>query len=104
MTDKKRFKQNEWWQSPLGELVSALEQEQIAGLSSPILGFFTIQLGGACRFKPLSNRAANQSWLGSAGDIDALPEALPFKAHSIASTFKTNYLAHESASASLLVK
>lgn len=83
MTDKKRFKQNEWWQSPLGELVSALEQEQIAGLSSPILGFFTIQLGGACRFKPLSNRAANQSWLGSAGDIDALPEALPFKAHSI---------------------
>lgn len=83
MTDKKRFKQDEWWQSPLGELVSALEQEQIAGLSSPILGFFTIQIGGACRFKPLSNRAANQSWIASAGDIEALPEALPFKAHSI---------------------
>lgn len=83
MTDIKRCKVNDWWQSPLGELVATLEQEQIAGLSSPILGFFTIQIGGGYRFKPLSSRLANQSWLAQGGDVAGGPEALPFKSHSI---------------------
>ncbi|WP_438970640.1 class I SAM-dependent methyltransferase [Methylophaga sp.] len=83
MTDKKHIQINEWWQSPLGQLVSASEQEQIAGLSSPILGLFTVQIGGGTRLKPLSSRSVNQSWVGLEKDFDARPDALPFKSHSI---------------------
>jgi len=83
MTDKQHFQVNDWWQSPLGGLVSVLEQEQIAGLSSPILGFFTIQIGGGLRLKPLTSRTVAQSWIAPEGDVDAWPQALPFKSHSI---------------------
>jgi SAM-dependent methyltransferase len=83
MADKKRFQINDWWQSPLGHFVSALERENVAGLSSPILGYFSIQIGGGSRYRPLSSRSANQSWVSTKGDLNAWPEALPFKSHSI---------------------
>lgn len=72
-----------WWQTPLGQCVSACERDIIGHLDSPMLGYFYLQLGGTENCLPDSNRPQSQCLITASGDVHAKPEALPFKSHSI---------------------
>jgi len=92
MTDKKRLQLHDWWQSPLGELLLAHEQTMLGSLSSSLAGFFNLQIGSTSSLIPKSNRPSVQTLLGPNSDLDAVPEALPFKSHSIDNLFLVHVL------------
>jgi SAM-dependent methyltransferase len=73
----------QWWHTPLGQHLLAAERELLSQLDQPLSGYVTLQLGGLERCLPTSNRAERFCLIGSQGDVDGKPEALPFKSHSI---------------------
>lgn len=83
MTDNRSNDMKSWWHSPLGEHVMAQEREVIADLSKQFYGYFQLQQGGVALLLPTVNRPVSQSLLAPTGDVNASPEALPFKSYSI---------------------
>jgi SAM-dependent methyltransferase len=81
-----------WWQSPPAELLLNEERAMLANLSSTLSGFFYVQLGADCNLIPRSNRISLQTLISPEGDLSALPEALPFKSHSIDNLFLLHVL------------
>lgn len=73
----------QWWQTPLGQSLLTLERELLTQLEQPLPGYMYLQLGGAQRCLPTSNRPEQYCLVGDDGDVKAIPEALPFKSHSI---------------------
>lgn len=83
MNENKQRRLNQWWHSPLGEMLIQHEQDILTSLNHPLVGYFYVQLGGHYSLFPPSNRAIKTSIVGPTGDLNASAESLPFKSHSI---------------------
>jgi len=92
MIDDKQAQLKIWWQSPLAELLLSDERAMLCKLSNALTGFFHVQLGAEVSLIPKSNRASLQTLVSPKGDLNALPEALPFKSHSIDNLFLLHVL------------
>lgn len=82
MTENKHPDMASWWQSPMGQTLAGAETELLNQLSSAFYGSTQLQLGGSDML-PALNKLLKRTLLSSAGDVNAKPEALPFKCHSI---------------------
>jgi len=73
----------DWWQTSLGQHVSACEQDIINQITPYFFGATQCQLGGLNNVLPPSNHAMSQLFVAPDGDICATAETLPFKRYSI---------------------
>jgi len=73
----------QWWQTSLGQHLLVAERELLSQLEQPLPGYVTLQVGGLERCLPASSRPEHFCLISGEGDVEAKPEALPFKSHSI---------------------
>ena len=73
----------QWWQTPLGQTLLAAERQLLSQLEQTLPGYFFLQLGGQVSCFPEASRPVKYCRMGIGGDVEAAPESLPFKSHSI---------------------